>query len=178
MCDALHAPRGLLVTPGGKPWSTVDPAAATPSKTPGSSPRSKQPRRPAAFRSKAFGTQPTSDGWTEPESTRPSCRADVLYDGWALFDGRQLRAGAPSSWEGRSPVPPSLDGARTLAPGLLHRPSPDQGHEVTRCPGAHDGPAPQRDPNFVDPRPFHAVDFMPYGLASEDPDRDRECDCD
>ena len=27
MCDALHAPRGLLVTPGGKPWSTVDPAA-------------------------------------------------------------------------------------------------------------------------------------------------------
>ena len=29
MCDALHAPRGLLVTPGGKPWSTVDPAAAT-----------------------------------------------------------------------------------------------------------------------------------------------------
>jgi len=26
--------------------------------------------------------------------------------------------------------------------------------------------------------PFHAVDLMPYGLASEDPDRDRECDCD
>ena len=52
------------------------------------------------------------------------------------------------------------------------------GHEVTRRPGDDDGPATQRDPNFVDPPPFHAVDLMPYGLASEDPDRDRECDCD